>query len=450
MATAPVGTIWGAYDYPTSGSTGNGIRVGVYITWSGNASGSVQSDSISAVATIKIYTENKFSYSDLQTLTYTGGAISGSTVNFNNNSAGYGDQVERATKSYTYNYTTYGSSPGNITITATLSGAITGVTPFVTTVQAIPARPGAVPSAPTSVTSTPNNGYVSIGFGAPSTNDPATSSYQYSIDNGASGWNNVTVNPFNHAGPNGTAITIYVKAINGAGHGPSASATSTPRTVPDALSFSAAPINGNLTITYSAPSFDGGTAVTSYQYSTNAGSTWTTTPSNPFNVSGSNGTAITVYMRAVNAAGNGPATSVTETPRTVPSAPQSFAGNNATFGQITLSWAAPSSNGGNAVSSYVLRTGATVLQNTSATSYVHTGLSAYTDYSYTVTAANAAGESTAASITVKSMGGVVNVRSSAGTWIKVVPQVRNSANTAWVTGQARARNNSTSEWKYGT
>ena len=448
MATAPVGTIWGAYDYPTSGTTTNGIRVGVYITWSGNASGSVQSDSISAVATIKIYTENKLSYSDLQTLTYTGGAISGSTVNFNNNSAGAGDQVERATTSYTYNYTTYGSSPGNITITATLSGAITGVTPFVTTVQAIPARPGGVPSAPTSVTSTPGNATVSIGFGAPSTNDPPTSSYQWSNDNAS--WGTIATNPFSVSGTNGTAKTVYVRAVNAAGAGTSASATSTPRTVPDALSFSATPINGNLTIAYSAPSFDGGTAVTSYQYSTNAGSTWTTTPSNPFNVSGSNGTAITVYMRAVNAAGNGPATSVTETPRTVPSAPQSFAGDNATFGQITLSWAAPSSNGGNAVSSYVLRTGATVLQNTGATSYVHTGLSAYTDYSYTVTAANAAGESTTASITVKSMGGVVNVRSSAGTWIKVVPQVRNSANTAWVTGQARARNNSTSEWKYGT
>jgi hypothetical protein len=147
MATAPAGTIWGAYDYPTTGNTANGIRVGVYITWTGNASGSVQSDSISAVATIKIYTENKLSYSDSQTLTYSGGAISGST-NFTNSSAGAGDQVERASKSYTYNYSTYGSSPGNITITATLSGAVTGVTPFVTTVQAIPARPGGVPTSP--------------------------------------------------------------------------------------------------------------------------------------------------------------------------------------------------------------------------------------------------------------------------------------------------------------
>jgi titin len=439
------------------------------------------------------------------------------------------------TVTYTYGAGEYGSSPGNFTGTITGLGSSTpldkgfyvGGPATHSWSLAIPARPGAVPSEPTSVSSTPGNGSVSISFGAPSTNDPATTSYQYSTDNAS--WVGVPSNPFPVSGTNGTSLTVYVRALNAVGEGASASATSTPRTTPGALSFSAAPTNGNLLISYDAPGDNGGSAVTSYQYSTN-GSTYTTTPSNPFYVNGPNGTAITVYVRAVNVAGAGVATSVTETPRTtpgaptsmastpangsisvsfgapsdnggnavssyqystdnvtyatvpsnpfsvagtngtaltvyvrainaagpgspgnttstprtVPSAPQSFAGDNTTFGQITLSWSAPSSNGGNAVSSYVLRTGSTVLQNTSATSYVHTGLSPYTDYSYTVTAANAAGEGTAASLTVKTMGGVAKVWNDTA-WVTVLPKVYNG--TVWVEAQARMWDGS--EWKHG-
>jgi hypothetical protein len=85
-----------------------------------------------------------------------------------------------------------------------------------------------------------------------------------------------------------------------------------------------------------------------------------------------------------------------------------------------------------------------VLQNTSATSYVHTGLSPYTDYSYTVTAANAAGEGTAASLTVKTMGGVAKVWNDTA-WVTVLPKVYNG--TVWVEAQARMWDGS--EWKHG-
>ena len=127
-----------------------------------------------------------------------------------------------------------------------------------------------------------------------------------------------------------------------------------------------------------------------------------------------------------------------------PSAPQSFAANTSTFGQISLSWAAPASNGGSAVTSYVLRNGATVLQNTLGTSYTHTGLSPYTDYSYTVTAANSAGEGSAASLTAKTMGGICKVWNGS-TWVVALPKVWNG--TSWVNAQARIWDGS--EWKYG-
>jgi hypothetical protein len=127
-----------------------------------------------------------------------------------------------------------------------------------------------------------------------------------------------------------------------------------------------------------------------------------------------------------------------------PSAPQSFAANTSTFGQIGLSWSAPSSNGGSAVTSYVLRNGATVLQNSGATSYTHTGLSPYTDYSYTVTAANSVGEGAAASLTAKTMGGICKVWNGSA-WVVALPKIWNG--TSWVDAQARIWDGS--QWKYG-
>lgn len=130
---------------------------------------------------------------------------------------------------------------------------------------------------------------------------------------------------------------------------------------------------------------------------------------------------------------------------TVPSAPQSFAADTSTVGQIGLSWAAPASNGGATVTSYALRNGATLLQNTAATSYTHTGLSPYADYSYTVTAVNSAGEGTAASLTAKTIGGIFKVWNGSA-WVVAFPKVWNG--TSWVDSQARVWNGS--QWSYGT
>lgn len=130
---------WGAYEY----SSGLGIRVGIDVDWDPVVHGDATVD-----ATVKIYTQNDGgSYDDSQTLNY-GGSIGGST-NFTNNDAGAA--VLRATKTYTYTYgvSSYGSTPGNKTFTAALSGAFNGVTPSKSVTSAIPARPFGAPAAPT-------------------------------------------------------------------------------------------------------------------------------------------------------------------------------------------------------------------------------------------------------------------------------------------------------------
>ena len=120
------------------------MRVGVETSIS-----SVTHSSASVTATHKVYTQNQYTYSDNQTLSYTGSGGGQAATNYTNND-GSTAQL-RATKTYTYNYTTYGSSPGTRTFTATVSGAYNGVTPSKSATWTIPARPYAAPAAPSAL-----------------------------------------------------------------------------------------------------------------------------------------------------------------------------------------------------------------------------------------------------------------------------------------------------------
>jgi len=436
---------WSAFDYGAGNS--NGMRVGIdFIGWS-----AVSNGSSTVTATMDIYTENTFAYSnDNQTLTYTTTtssliSFSGTKAYVNNEAGGIeSKRHDNKTGVHTYTSNSYGASPGNATFKASVSDAFSGANPTKTITVAIPARPGTAPGVP-GVSSTPSNNTVSIGYTAPASAGQPTpiTDYEYSED-GTNYYSTGGTNPIPIAGTNGTSKTVYIRAKNASYTGSPGSATSTPRTTPGApASISSTPNNGSITVTFTAPASDGGNAISYYQYSTD-GTNFSTLYSNPFNVSGTNGTALTVYVRGVNDAGGGASATTTSTPRTTPSAPTSFAGSDATFGQIALSWAAPSSNGGSGVTSYILRNGATVLQNSGATSYTHAGLSPYTDYTYTVAAVNAAGEGTASTITVKSLGGIGKVWNGTA-WVTVLPKAWNG--TAWVNGQARMWNGT--EWKHG-
>jgi hypothetical protein len=131
---------WGAWE-----GSGNEMRVGIDVDWE-----TITHGEGAATATVKYYTENRFSWNDDQTLNLSG-AIDG-TVGFHNGS-GDGAVVLRSTKTYTYTYpsNSYGSSPGTRTFTATLSGAYNGITPSKSVTSNIPARPLGAPLAPTNV-----------------------------------------------------------------------------------------------------------------------------------------------------------------------------------------------------------------------------------------------------------------------------------------------------------
>src|SRR5207237_7689884 len=161
-----------------------------------------------------------------------------------------------------------------------------------------------------------------------------------------------------------------------------------------------------------APNADGGAAITTYQYSTDNGTTFLTrqtgTTASPLVITTlstngttalANGTAYPVILRAVNAAGNGTSSSaVSATPATTPGAVTVLA---ATAGdhQVGLTWTAPVSTGGSAITDYIVQfrvNGTTPWQtfsdgvSTTASATV-TGLSNGTGYDFQVATVNAIG-----------------------------------------------------------
>ncbi len=84
---------------------------------------------------------------------------------------------------------------------------------------------------------------------------------------------------------------------------------------------------------------------------------------------------------------------------TPPSVPAGLAGNGVSSSRIDLSWNASTDNIG--VTSYAVRRNGTVVGNPTSTSFSDTGLTPGTTYSYTVTASDAAGNTSAQSATVQ-------------------------------------------------
>ena len=275
--------------------------------------------------------------------------------------------------------------------------------------------PATLPSAPTGVSGVPGDQQVVVSWAAPSSDggDPVTgytvTPYIGSVAlTPAVFVSNATTETVGGL-TNGTAYTFTVIATNAAGNGPASapSAPVTPATVPTApTSVSGVSGDQQVVVSWTAPSSDGGDAITGYTVTPYIGSvaqTPTIFASNATTetVGGlTNGAAYTFTVIATNTAGSGPASahSAPVTPATVSSAPSGVSGVSGNA-QVLLSWTAPSSDGGDAITGYtvtpyigsVAQTPTVFVSN--ATTETVGGLTNGVAYTFTVTATNAAGNS---------------------------------------------------------
>ena len=203
---------------------------------------------------------------------------------------------------------------------------------------------------------------------------------------------------------NGTSYTFTVTATNVIGNSLSSTSSNfiTPLGVPDAPTIGTATRgNAQASVTFTAPANNGGSVITGYTVTSSPSNITATGTTSPITVTGlSNGTAYTFTVTATSTVGTGVASSASNsvTPATVPGAPTSVSATSDNA-QSTVTFTAPANNGGSVITGYTVTShpaGGTD-SNAGSTSLSHlvTGLTNGTSYTFTVTATNAAGTSSA-------------------------------------------------------
>ena len=289
-----------------------------------------------------------------------------------------------------------------------------------------------VPGAPTGLTATASGStQINLSWSAPaSTGGSAITGYRIEVSpNGASSWTDQVANTGNanttyaHTGLTaGTTRHYRVSAINANGSGTASNVDSatTGTTVPGAPSGLSATASGTtqINLSWSAPASTGGSAITGYniEVSSNGGTSWTTLVADTGNANTTyQHTGLTApstrhyRVSAINANGSGVPSNVDSatTGTTVPGAPSGLTATASGSTQINLSWSAPASDGGSAITGYRIEvspngasgwTDQVANTGSTTTTYAHTGLAPGSTRHYRVSAINTNGSGTASNV----------------------------------------------------
>jgi titin len=364
-------------------------------------------------------------------------ALTWTAPSSNGGSAITGYQVQVATSATGTYSNAAGCSTTSTTASCTATGLTNGTTYFfkVAAINAVGTgsysaassgvTPAGVPGAPTAVAGTAGNTQVSLTWTAPSsTGGSAITGYQVQVATSASG-------PFSNAAgcsttsttaactatglTNGTTYFFQVAAINAIGTGSYSTVSSgvTPTGVPGApTAVSGTAGNGQVALTWTAPSSNGGSAITGYQvqvatsatgsYGNAAGCSTTSTTTACTATGLTNGTTYFFKVAAINAIGGGSYSTASSgvTPVGVPPAPTGVTGTAGNT-QVALTWTAPSSNGGSAITGYQVQVATSAsgtysnaagcATTSTTTACTATGLANGTTYFFQVAAINATG-----------------------------------------------------------
>jgi len=202
----------------------------------------------------------------------------------------------------------------------------------------------------------------------------------------------------------GQTYNVTLRGVNSIGRSIPSNSVSivTLSSVPSAPTINSITVgNKTATVSFTAPSSDGGSAITKYLYSTNNGSTYSDTGTvSPFTISGlANGQTHPITLLAFNSVGNGTVSSAVNAilPALAPDVPT---GLSATVGNKTATITfTPGSNNGAAITKYQYSTdsGATYLDASGTTSPVTVSLLNGQTYQIILRAVNSVGEGIASS-----------------------------------------------------
>ena len=300
------------------------------------------------------------------------------------------------------------------------------------TTSATPTAAATAPGVPRTLAAAPGDGEVVLTWTAPaSTGGEAITGYEHRHKAtgslpfvGSDSWTSAGTALTATVGSltNGTPYSFEVRAVNTVGAGTAATTSATPTAAATApgvpRTLAAAPGDGEVVLTWTAPASTGGEAITGYEHRHKAtgslpfvgSDSWTSAGTALTATVGSltNGTPYSFEVRAVNTVGAGTAATTSATPTaaaTAPGVPRTLAAAPGD-GEAVLTWTAPASTGGEAITRYEHRHKATgslpfvgsdswTSAGTALTATVG-GLTNGTPYSFEVRAVNTVGAGTAA------------------------------------------------------